>query len=111
MRKIRIYNQNQFTPKGLLKKKAREEMGLTFIDVEPKNDNEAIQQLIDNNKYTAKTLKERGYHSFTSPYIFTHIEALNSKNERVYIYASIFIGRDNKEMLLTPMSLYKELTK
>jgi len=102
MTKITIYNASQYLKSGKLKKKATAEMSLTTIDVEPVNTKA-------NNEYTAKTIKQRGYHSFTSPYFFTHINALNDKNERVIIIETVTF--DNQEIVTTPQSLYKLLTQ
>ncbi len=104
MKKIIIYNASQYTKTGKLKKNARSEMGLTIVGSETKDKEH------DNN-YVAKTIKERGYHSFVSPYIFTHIEAKNASGERVVIKEMVTIGRDNVEVSTSPITLYKLLTK
>lgn len=98
MKKIQIYNINQFTKKGILKKNTVPEMGLAIAGGE-------------DNEYIAKTIKQRGYHSFTSPYFFTHINALNPQGEQVIIKETVIIGIDKKEVVTTPLTLYKLLTK
>ena len=102
MKKIYIYNINQYTSKGKLKKNAKTEMGLTVMGSDkPDYDNE----------YIAKTIKKRKYSDFVSPYVFTHIEAKNEHGERVIIQETITIGSDNREIITTPQTLYKLLTK
>lgn len=101
---------NQRTSKGVLKKKAREEMGLTFVDALARDEQEAERQRLEFNEYAAVTIKRRGYHTFAAPYAFSHISALNEKNEPVTIHESVFIGPDNREITATPKALYELLT-
>ena len=110
MKTITIYNINQFK-NGKLKKKAQSEMGLSFVDVLAKDEKEAEKQRKEFNEYTAKTIKQRGYHNFESPYIFTHIDCLNSNNERCILFEHIIIGSDNKEIITSPVKLLVELKK
>ena len=106
MKKITIYNANQYTKIAKLKKNAQHEMSLTIVDVEP-----TTRKSQDyNNQYIARTIKQRGYHSFRSPYIFTHIEALNEKNEPVRIFEHVIIGSDSREIITTPQRVYELLT-
>lgn len=109
MKKIYIYNLNQFTKAGKLKKHAQSEMGLSLIDVAPRTEEEAEKQRLEANEYIAKTIKQRGYHSFTSPYVFTHIEATNDKGEPVIIQETFTIN--GRELPTTPQAVYKLLTK
>lgn len=109
MKKIYIYNVNQFTKTGKMKKNAQTEMGLSFVDVVPRTEAEADKQRLEANEYIAKTIKSRGYHSFTSPYIFTHIHARNDKGELVIIRETVSIN--GTEISTTPQTLYKLLTK
>lgn len=105
MKKIKIYNINQFNKTGKLKKKAQAEISISI-------GGETTQDEIDHsNKQIAETLKTRGYHSFESPYIFTHILAQNAQNERVFIFESVIVGSDQKEITTSPVTLYKLLTK
>lgn len=102
MKYIKIYNRDQYTKTGKMKKKAKTEFGITIVGSDtPKEDNE----------YIARRIKACGYHSFTSPYFFTHIDALNEKGERVLICESVVIGSDNREVCTTPETLYKLLIK
>jgi hypothetical protein len=107
MKQIHIYNISQYTKKGKLKKNAQHEMGLTIADVEPQTEKDKLY----NDNYIAKTIKQRGYKSFTSPYFFTHIDCLNDKGERCLIFETLFIGSDNKEICTTPKTLFNNLTK
>lgn len=111
MKKIQVYNVNQYTKTGKQKKNATAEMSLSFVDVSAKTEAEATKQRKDFNEYVAKTLKARGYHSFVSPYFFTHINAVNDKGEAVRIFETLTIGSDNKELTTTPKSIYELLTK
>lgn len=79
---IKVYTPNEFTKFGKLKKRAQSEMGMMMVDVEPHTPNATDDFL----KEVADKIK-RDYHSFSSPYIFTHIIAKkNNTNETRYIF-------------------------
>lgn len=97
---IKIYNINQYTKMGRLKKNAKTEYSLPCLSTNPK-----CQEI------RAEDIKGQGYHSFTSPYVFTHIDALNKRGERVFITESVVIGSDSREVITSPVSLLAELIK
>lgn len=101
MTKIKIYNYNQFSGRGgRLKKNAKAEFERAYDSSNPK-----IKELL------AEDIKALGYNSFRSPYIFTHIVGNNSKGEGVVIFENVVIGSDEREVMTSPGTLLKELTK
>ncbi len=79
---ITAYAPNAFTKYGRLKKKAHSEMGRLMVDVEPYTAG-SIDSFLEE---TAQELK-KSYHSFRSPYVFSHIECVNKLNgETVRIF-------------------------
>jgi len=102
MKTIKIYNRNQYTSKGVLKKRAKYES--SFLIGGSKEEQEKF-----NNEYIAQRIKAQGYHSFVSPYIFTHIDCQNERGEQCYIYESITIGTDKREIITSPIKLLAEL--
>lgn len=102
--KINVWNRNQYTKAGKLKKKAVTECGFMFGDV-----GETKQSDIDNwLKEVAWSLKER-YRSFESPYIFTHLNAVNKETgESVLIFEEV--GLKDGYIITSPEKL-RELLK
>lgn len=78
MTRISIYNVSQFTSKGKLKKSAKAEY---------QKEAETIDKGV-----IARYIKDMGYHSFSTPYFFTHIKAVNMKGEEVKIFQDVKIG-------------------
>lgn len=105
MKKITIYNINQYTKTGKLKKNAQHEMGLTIVG------STTEKEKLHDDKQIADTIKKRGYTAFTSPYFFTHIDCVNDKGEQCRIFETVVIGSDNKEVSTTPKTLFTNLTK
>lgn len=100
--KITVYNQNQFTKYGKLKKNASCEFGRTIGDTgELTGDN--LDAFL---KETAELLKKE-YHGFESPYVFTHIKALNANNEQVYIYEDV--TKNGVSFMTSPTKLLEYL--
>lgn len=89
MIKIEIYNINQYTKKGILKKNAHTEFAIIDSNI--------------NYQETANKIKELGYYDFVSPYVFTHINAKNKQGQQVFIYMSLL--RDLDELMISPAKL------
>jgi len=101
--KITVWNQNQYTKKGKLKKNAKSEAGFMFADVEPLTEGATDKWL----KEVAERLKE-DYSAFESPYIFTHLSARNKAGERVLIFEEV--GVKDGYICTSPVKL-RELVK
>lgn len=79
---IKAFASNAFTKYGKLRKNAPAEMGRMLGDVEPFTPN-----AVDDFLSETATLLKTDYDSFTSPYVFSCIEARNKKtNEAVRIF-------------------------
>ena len=81
MTKISIYNASQFTSKGKLKKNAKTE----FVEISSNGLNAGK---------TSDQIKRLGFKCFETPYIFTHIKAVNKDNEPVMIFQDFMLGND-----------------
>lgn len=101
IKKITIYNINQYTKSGKLKKNAKYELSLTQFDCGKINHKA-------NNDYLAKSIKQNGFNQFSTPYIFTHIDAKNAQGEAVMIFETVTVN--TSELTTSPINLYKALT-
>lgn len=102
--KISVHNHRSFTKHGRLKKHPQgSEVGFALVDVEPYREN----TLPDFLKDTAEKLK-KSYHSFSSPYVFTHIKAVNKETgEPVMIFE--YVVRYGQEIMTSPTTLLRFL--
>lgn len=102
--KISVYSVSQYTKSGKLKKKARAEAGFMFADVEPLTEGATDKWLVE----VADRLREE-YGAFESPYIFTHLRAVNKKtSESVLIFEEV--GLKEGFITTSPVKL-RELLK
>ena len=96
---IEVYGPKAFTKYGKLKKRAQHDLGRMMIDVEPYTPN-AVDDFI---KETSAVIA-RDYIDFTSPYFFTHIQAVNrTTGERAYIFESC------NDLITSPIKLLAAL--
>lgn len=59
---------------------------------------------------TITALEYMGCHSYSKPYIFTSIYCIDKDNKPLRITQSVTIGRDNREIPVSPEKLYQTLT-
>lgn len=103
--KIEVFDRKQFLKSGKLKKKPHTDMARMSVDVEPVTEGSTDLFL----KETAEQFKKY-YHSFESPYIFTHLTAKKIETgEPVVIFESVMVGKDY--VMTSPIKLRDYLTK
>ena len=95
MTKIQIYNINQFTKSGHLKKNAKPE----YTSEWPETSN-AFKE--------ANSIKASGYHDFKTPYVFTHINAINKDGQDVKIFQDVYMN--GAKFMTSPTELIINLT-
>lgn len=100
--KITVWNKSQFTKTGKLKKNATPEAGFMFADVEPYTVGAEEKWIAE----VAEKLK-RDYHGFESPYVFTHLNAVNANDERVLIFEEV--GLKDGYIYTSPVKLRESL--
>lgn len=100
---IAVYPATAYTKTGRLKKNARSEWASTHFDVEPLTVGAVERWIME----CAEKLK-REYRDFSSPYVFTHINALDSMGRPVYIVENVRMK--DGEIMTSPTRLYGNLT-
>lgn len=91
---IKIYKLADYTKSGKLKKRA-----IPFYQSDKKDD--------EFKKETAKEIISLGLTCFSSPYFFSHINAIGKDMKPVYIHESVKIGMT--ELMTTPQTLFSAL--
>jgi hypothetical protein len=90
----------QFKKSGVLKKKAQ----ACFAISETVFNNDQKSYSTDK---IAMQLKDQGYHSFKSPYMFTHISCQDSTGKEIRVFETVNI--DGHDFITSPVELLKNL--
>jgi hypothetical protein len=101
--KIEVFNQKQFKKHGGLKKTAKSDRAFSIMDIGDEISGGTDKWLAE----VAKTLKTE-YHTFESPYIFTHLRAISkTTNEQVFIFETV--ATHGTTLTTSPIKLRKLL--
>lgn len=105
MLSIKVYAPSAYLKSGKMKKSAHPEYSRSIGDTGDMDE----KTLSDFLGESAVMLK-REYGQFSSPYFFTHIDAVNkTTGERVRICEDVY--RNGVELMTTPSRLFDLLTK